>query len=148
MSIQRICALLAGLWGGVLLAIGALAAPAAFAVAPSDVAGRIAGRLFRQEAYAALAVSMLLFIMLRRLARDRAEQARGSVFSGEMLLALAALFLTVVGYFALQPAMEAARMGQGAWSFGALHGLSAAAFGLKGLVVLALAWRLSRPAAG
>lgn len=146
MSLRRVCALMAGLWAGVLLAIGALAAPAAFALAPREVAGRIAGSLFRQEAYAALAVSMLMFMMLRRSARDRAEQGVGSVFSGEMLLVLAALFLTVLGYFALQPMMEAARAGQGSWSFGALHGLSAIAFGLKGLVVLALAWRLSRPA--
>ena len=145
MTLQRLCLLLAALWAGVLLAIGALAAPAAFAVAPTDVAGRIAGRLFRQEAYAALALSMLLFMMLRRVARDRAERGLGSVFSGEMLLALAALFMTVAGYFALQPLMEAARAGQGRWSFGALHGASAIAFGLKGLVVLGLAWRLSRP---
>jgi hypothetical protein len=40
--------------------------------------------------------------------------------------------------------MAAARAGQGIWSFGALHGLSAAMFGLKGLLALALAWRLAR----
>jgi hypothetical protein len=38
--------------------------------------------------------------------------------------------------------MEAARAGQGAWSFGALHAVSSGFFALKGLLVLALAWRL------
>ena len=54
-----------------------------------------------------------------------------------------ALFCTVAGYFALQPMMAAARAGQGAWSFGALHAVSAVFFGLKTLLVLALAWRLA-----
>jgi hypothetical protein len=39
--------------------------------------------------------------------------------------------------------MAAARAGQGAWSFGALHAASSGLFGLKGLLVLALAWRLT-----
>jgi hypothetical protein len=50
----------------------------------------------------------------------------------------------VLGHFALQPMMEAARAGQGRWSFGALHGLSSALFLLKGLLVATLAWRATR----
>ena len=33
---------------------------------------------------------------------------------------------------------------ESAWSFGALHAASSVLFGVKGLVVLALAWRLTR----
>ena len=40
--------------------------------------------------------------------------------------------------------MAAARAGQGGLSFGALHAVSGGLFVLKGLLVLALAWRLSR----
>jgi hypothetical protein len=58
---------------------------------------------------------------------------------------LGVLFCTVAGYFAIQPMMAAARAGQGSLSFGALHGISSAFFVLKGLLVLALAWRLSQP---
>ncbi len=126
-----------------LLAIGAMAAPAAFAVAAPDVAGRIAARLFMQEAYAGLAVAMVLFLLLRSQARVQSEQGRGSLFSIDMLLVLGALFLTVFGYFALQPMVQAARAGQGGLSFGALHGISAGMFCLKGVLVLVLAWRLS-----
>jgi len=65
----------------------------------------------------------------------------GSVMSVNLLLVLGALFCTVLGYFALQPLMEAARAGQGRFSFGALHGASSVLFVLKGLLLLALVWR-------
>jgi hypothetical protein len=58
---------------------------------------------------------------------------------------LGCLFCTVLGYFALQPMMEAARAGQGRFSFGALHGASSAFFALKGLLLFAYLWRLSTP---
>ena len=51
---------------------------------------------------------------------------------------LVALFLTVLGQFALQPAMEAAKAGQpGRLSFGALHGISASLFWVKIVVLMA-----------
>jgi hypothetical protein len=65
------------------------------------------------------------------------------VFSVNLMLLLGTLFCTVAGYFAVQPMMAAARAGQGAISFGALHAVSAGFFMLKGLLVLALAWRLT-----
>ena len=62
-----------------------------------------------------------------------------------LMLVLAALFCTVLGHHALQPMMEAARAGQGRWSFGALHAASTAFYGIKTLCVAALAWRAARP---
>jgi hypothetical protein len=145
--VSRGAALLVALWAGVLLAIGAVAAPAAFAVLPSADAGRVAGRMFSVEAHAGLAVVVLLFLVERRRARDAAQTGRASVFSANLVLLLGALFCTVAGYFALQPMMAAARAGQGTWSFGALHAVSSSFFVLKGLLVLALAWRLIGPPA-
>ncbi|HJV60446.1 MAG TPA: DUF4149 domain-containing protein [Albitalea sp.] len=135
---------LAGLWGGVLCGIGLIGAPAGFATTLPETAGRIAGRMFAQEAYLSLALAMALFLLLRRVARAAAQVGRGSVFSADMLLALGALFCTVAGYFALQPMMAAARAGQGNWSFAALHGVSAGLYALKALLVVVLAWRLAR----
>jgi hypothetical protein len=66
------------------------------------------------------------------------------VLSYELLLLLGTVFCTVAGYHAVQPLMEAARAGQGRWSFGALHAISSAFFALKGLLVVALAWRYAR----
>lgn len=144
MSATRLAALLAGLWAGVILAIGLIGAPAGFAVLSTPAeAGRVAGRMFAVEAPLSLALAVAIFLLERRRARDEAEAGRGSQFNASMLLALGALFCTVAGYYALQPMMAAARAGQGGWSFGALHGASMGFFGLKGLLVLALAWRLA-----
>ena len=144
MRAARFAALLAGLWAGVMLCIGLLAAPAGFALTAPEIAGRIAGRLFASEAYLSLALCALLFVLVRREAKRRAEAGAGSVFSTELVLVLAALFCTVAGYFGIQPMMAAARAGRGGWSFGALHAASSVLFAVKGLVVLALAWRLTR----
>ena len=139
----RWAALLAGLWAGVLLCIGAVAAPAGFALlAPAD-AGRVAGRMLAIEAYLSLALVIVLFAIERKRARDAATAGAGSVLSANIVLLLGALFCTVAGYFAVVPMMAAARAGQGAWSFGALHAVSSGFFVLKGLLVLALAWRLT-----
>lgn len=140
--VTRAAALLVALWAGVLVCIGALAAPVAFAVLSSADAGRVAGRLFALEAHIGLGVAVLLFLVERRRARDAAEAGRGSVLSANLVIVLAALFCTVAGYFALQPMMAAARAGQSGVSFGLLHGVSSAFYALKTLLVLALAWRL------
>jgi len=140
---DRVGAVLAGLWAGVLAGIGAIGAPAGFATAASDVAGRAAGRMFMQEAYLSLVLAAALFALVRWQARRRAAAGLGSIVSADILLVAAALFCTVAGYFALQPTMASARAGQGSLSFGALHGLSAAFFLVKALCVLALAWRLT-----
>jgi hypothetical protein len=133
--------LLAALWAGVLLCIGAMAAPAAFAVLSPQEAGRVAGRLFAQEAYFSLLLTSVLFIVERRRARIEASAGRGSVLNTNVLILLGLLFCTVAGYFAIQPMLTAARSGQGAWSFQTLHAASAVFFALKTVLVCALAWR-------
>lgn len=138
-------ALLAGLWAGVLLCIAALAAPSAFATLASADAGRVVGRVLMEEAYASLAVALILFALERQRSRQAAASGAGSVLSTNIVLLMGTLFCTVASHFAVQPMMAAARAGQGAWSFGALHAVSGGLFALKGLLVLALAWRLSAP---
>lgn len=130
--------LLPGLWAGMLLCLGLIAAPAPFAVLTREMAGRVAGRMLAGEAYASLAFAVVLVLLERRL-RGAARP------SNETLLALGALFCTIVGYFALLPMMDAARAGQGVLSFGALHAASSAFFVLKGALVLILAWRVAAP---
>jgi hypothetical protein len=139
----RSAALIAGLWAGVLLCIGAIAAPTAFATLARADAGRYAGRVFEVEAYLSVAVALVLFAIERQRSRDAAAAGAGSVFSANLLLLLGTLFCTVAGYFAVEPMMEAARAGQGAVSFGTLHAVSSVFFLVKGLLVLVLAWRLT-----
>ena len=139
----RPAVLLAGIWAGALLVIAGMAAPTAFAVTTPDVAGRFVGRLFAQEAYTGLALAGVLVWLLRQHARRLADSGAMPLFSVNLMLVLGAVFCTVAGYFAIEPMMVGARAGQGRLSFGALHALSAGFFGLKGLLVLALAWRLA-----
>ena len=139
----RLATVLAGLWAGVLACIAALAAPAAFAILPSTDAGRVVGRMLAQEAYFSVALACVLFAIERLRSQRAADAGKGSVFSANLVLVLGTLFCTVAGHFALQPMMAAARLGQGPWSFGALHAVSGGLFALKGLLVLTLAWRFS-----
>lgn len=135
---------LPGLWLGMLLALAFIAAPSLFVQLDRDLAGRVAARLFSIEA----PVSLLLAVVLGLLERTRAARmpaGMGSRVSAELLLTLGALFCTVMGHYAIQPMMEAARAGQGAWSFGALHGASTGFFMLKSLLVAVLTWRVARP---
>ncbi len=138
--LHRIASCLAGLWAGVLLGVGLIGAPAGFAVASSEIAGRSAGRMFAIEAYASLAVAVLLLLALRNI---RSPRPSGIPIDVNMLLVFGSLFCTIAGYFVLQPMMAAARAGEGALSFGALHGLAAGFFALKTLCIVWLAWRLS-----
>jgi hypothetical protein len=144
--VARFAAVVAGLWAGILLCIGAIAAPSAFAtLVPAD-AGGVVSRMFMQEAYLSLGVAIVLFVIERQRTRQVASAGAGSVFSLNLVLLLGTLFCTVAGYFAVQPMVAAARAGQGTLSFGTLHAVSASLFALKGLLVLALAWRLSSAA--
>ncbi|UXH76445.1 DUF4149 domain-containing protein [Roseateles amylovorans] len=136
----RIRALLAALWAGELMAVALLAAPNAFATLERAMAGKYVARLFEMDARVALAAGLVLAMMSRRLQRDGVVQ--GSVMSGDLILPLLAIGLTVFGYYGLQPMMEAARNGQGSWTFLQLHAVSLVCFGLRALAVLALAWRV------
>ncbi|ARN21330.1 DUF4149 domain-containing protein [Piscinibacter gummiphilus] len=142
---RRVAAVLAGLWAGAVLAVAFIGTPAGFALVPRDVAGKLAGFMLTREAYLSIAMSVVLFLVVRAEARAAARLKQGSVLSANVLLVMGALFCTVFGHFGIGSAMDAAREGKGALSFGALHGISVAVFGLKGLLVLALAWRLTAP---
>lgn len=133
--LQRALRLLPGLWAGVLLCIAALAAPAAFAVLPKADAGRVVSHVFVREAWASLGLAAVLLIGHRALPEGRRI--------GNAALLWGTVVCTLLGYFAVQALMPAARAGQGLFSFGQLHLISTVFYGLKALLVLALAWRVA-----
>ena len=145
MKLLRAQTWLAGLWAGLIVGVGAISAPSLFSVLERAQAGQGAGRIFAVEAKVSLALAIILFALERRRVRDLAEAEGGSAsMTVQLLLVLGALFLTVFGQFALHPMIEAAKAGQSTpLSFGALHGISAVMFWLKGLLVMVLAWRLT-----
>jgi uncharacterized protein DUF4149 len=140
---SRLQQVLAAIWAGILLAVGGIAAPSLFAVLDRGLAGLAAGRIFTTEAYVSLVLAIVLFVMERQRTRQKALPAGQSVMSAEVMLVMGALFTTVLGHFALSPMIVAAKVGQGSLSFGTLHAMSSGLFLLKGLLVLALAWRLT-----
>jgi hypothetical protein len=125
--------LLPGLWAGLLLCIAAIAAPAAFGALSSAEAGQVVSRIFIREAWLSLALAALL------LALEWRRPALPGL--GNVALVWATVACTLLGYFAVQALMPAARVGQGALSFGQLHLISTVFYGIKTLAVLVLAWR-------
>jgi len=113
-KLQRFAGWLVGLWAGVLLGVGFIGAPAGFASTFPETAGRIAGRMFMQEAYLSLGLAVLLLMVLRRIWQQ--TETRGSVLGADALMLL--------------------------MSFGALHALSMALYAAKTALLLVLAWRL------
>ena len=109
---------------------------------PRADAGRVAGRLFALDATIGVCAGALLLLLAVQLARRDAEHG-ASRFSAEMMLVLGALFCIVAGYYALQPAMEAAARGEPGPSFALLHGVASAFFAAKFALVALLAWRLT-----
>ena len=144
---ERLRRLLPAVWLGLLACVAFIAAPAPFAVLAAADAGRVNGRIFVQEAWLSVALALVLCCWNAPAGADAAVAVAagqpGSVFSTEMVLLLATLMCTFGGYFAVQPLLVAARAGQGALSFGQLHAISLALFGVKLLLVAVLAWRAS-----
>jgi hypothetical protein len=132
-AVERLRRLLPAVWAGGLLCVAFIAAPAPFAMLAVADAGRVVGRIFAHEAATSLVLALLVVLTERR-----------NGFNTNVMLALGAMFCTVAGYYALLPVMQAARAGQGALSAGQLHAISVALFAVKGLLVLALAWRATR----
>ncbi len=94
------------------------------------------------EARVGLMLGVVLILLLRRGAREHAAREGRSLFSTDLMLVLGAVFCTAAGHFGLQPMIDGARAGAAGLSFGALHALSVGFYGIKTLLVLALAWRL------
>ena len=145
-SLLSLRVLLPGLWAGLLLTVAGLATPAPFALLAQADAGRVVARMLSQEAHVSLVLGAVLLLLERFATRQSASAGHGRQFTPAMLLTLGALFCTVAGYFALQPLMAAAKAGQGLFSFGQLHALSAAFYLVKLALVLTLAWRAARQA--
>lgn len=131
--------LLPGLWAGALIAVAALAAPSAFAVLARPDAGRLVARLFLQEAWASVALGAVLLTATF----IRTDQRTTRAVAGERILPCIALLATVLGYFAIQPLLPAARQGSGLFNFAQLHVFSTAMYALKTVAVLLLAWRVA-----
>ncbi|WP_092000955.1 DUF4149 domain-containing protein [Paraburkholderia lycopersici] len=136
------------LWVGSQLTIGYAVAPVLFASLERVVAGEIAAQLFRLEGIVGVVCGVLLLGLSNVLAR------RGAAGYRRLRWILAAMLLCVlIGYFALQPFMNALRvqaMSAGmdvasspyASRFGLLHGVSSLFYLVQSLLGAWLVWLL------
>jgi hypothetical protein len=132
--LPRLRRILPALWAGVLVSIAALAAPAAFGNLAGADAGRVVSHIFLREGWMSLVLAALL-LGLERL-HGAPERVNSRLLWGTVVC-------TLLGCFAIQPLMPAARAGQGMLSFGQLHLISTLFYGLKTVLVLVLAWRVA-----
>jgi hypothetical protein len=142
--------LIATLWVGSLWAIGYLAAPTLFATLYDRVlAGTIAGSLFRAESWLSVICGALLLSLKKLQDRHALPGKRQGV-----LLIVAMLACTIVGYFCLQPFMAALREAAGPTGvmapdaklqFAVLHGVSSGLYMIESLLGAALILKMRLP---
>lgn len=145
---HRVFRLLSAVWVGSLLTIGYAVAPVLFKTLERMTAGSVAAQLFRIEAILGVVCGVLL------LALSNQQVRRGAGDYRRVRWIVAAMVACVlVGYFALQPFMNALRvaaMEAGtdianspyASRFGMLHGVSSLFYLVESVLGLMLIWRL------
>ncbi|HGL6718996.1 DUF4149 domain-containing protein [Burkholderia contaminans] len=145
---HRVFRLLSAVWVGSLLTIGYAVAPVLFKTLERMTAGSVAAQLFRIEAILGVVCGVLL------LALSNQQVRRGSSDYRRVRWIVAAMVgCVLIGYFALQPFMNALRvaaMDAGtdianspyASRFGMLHGVSSVFYLVESVLGLMLIWRL------
>lgn len=148
---HRVFRLLIVIWVGSALTIGYVVAPTLFTMLEPSTAGNIAARLFRIEAFVAVACGILSLALGNMLVR------RGATGYRRLRWLVAGMLVCVLmGYFALQPFMDALREAARtagldlahspyAARFGLLHGIAMLFYVAETLIGLALVWMLPTP---
>jgi glucan phosphoethanolaminetransferase (alkaline phosphatase superfamily) len=145
---HRFFRLLTVVWVGSLLTIGYAVAPVLFTSLDRMTAGAVAAQLFRVQGILGVVCGVLLLGLANLLIR------RGSEAYRRLRWLIAGMLVCVlVGYFALQPFMNAMRMaaleagsdvGHSVYAtrFGILHGVSSLFYLIESLLGLGLVWML------
>jgi hypothetical protein len=145
---HRFFRLLTVVWVGSLLTIGYAVAPVLFMSLDRISAGAVAAQLFRIQGLVGVVCGVLLLVLANVLVR-RGDEAYRRV----RWLIAGMLVCVLVGYFALQPFMNAMRLaalqagsdvGHSVYAtrFGILHGVSSLFYLIESLLGLALVWKL------
>ncbi len=149
---QRLFILVAGLWVGSILTVGYLVAPTIFGtLTDRQVAGMVAGSIFKVEAYLSTIVCIALMVLANLLVTRGLTQYRII-----RLILLGMLLCSVVASFVFIPWMNTLRdqallngmpvmLSPSAVLFGKLHGASSIVFMIQSALGLYLVWRLTKP---
>ena len=148
---QRLFTLVAGLWVGSILTAGYLVAPTIFnTLTDRQVAGMVAGSIFRVEALLSTIVSIALMVLANLLINRGLSEYRSIRW-----LLLAMLLCSLVASFILIPWMNTLRdealiqgmpvmLSPSASAFAKLHGVSSAVFLIQSALGIYLLWRLTK----
>jgi len=137
------------LWVGSQLAIGYAVAPVLFSSLDRTTAGSIAAQLFHIQGWVGLGCGVLMLVLANALAQRGTTQYRRLRW-----LVFGMLLCVLIGYFALQPFMNALRLdamtagvdianSPYASRFGMLHGASSVFYLIGSLLGIVLVWLLS-----
>ncbi|MGO4277280.1 MULTISPECIES: DUF4149 domain-containing protein [Cupriavidus] len=149
---HRIFLLLTVVWAGSLWTVGYMVAPTLFSVLPNrEMAGMIAGHLFRTEAILGITVGVLQLVLCNVMIRRGAKRYRTLRW-----IVLAMLVCVLAGYFGVQPFMEGLKVRAQALNlgvsespfkgqFGMLHGVSSVIYLVHSILALVLVWRAAAP---
>ena len=145
---HRLFRLLTVVWIGSLLTIGYAVAPVLFTSLDRVTAGAVAAQLFRIEGVIGVVCGVLLLALCNVLVRRG-----GDAYRRLRWLIAGMLVCVLVGYFALQPFMNALRIaaqeagtdvGHSVYAsrFGMLHGVSSVFYLIESLLGIVLVWKL------
>ena len=147
---QRLFILVASIWVGSLLAVGYVVAPTIFStLTDRQVAGMVAGSIFRVEAYISTIIGIALMVLANLLVTRGLRQ-----YKLVRLILLGMLVCSIAASFIFIPWMNTLRdqallqgmpvmLSPSADLFGKLHGASSAVFMIQSALGLYLVWRLT-----
>ena len=140
---NKLAAVLAGVWLGFQIGAGYVTAPLLFQNLERMQAGALAGVLFDVAAYFGLAVWLLVYTVYK----SRADRGYGRAYTPKWIVLL--LVLLAANQFLLTPVIEAHKNGTANWllslvggSFGQWHGASSVVYMVCSIIGLGLVFRL------
>ncbi|WP_165008851.1 DUF4149 domain-containing protein [Neisseria yangbaofengii] len=141
---NKLAVALAGIWLGMQVMAGYVAAPVLFKSLPKLQAGAIAGDLFDVVSYTGLVIWLLVYFVGKRAAAVRNVQSINGKLIAVLWLALAA------NQFLVTPVIEAHKAQTTNWllnltggSFGIWHGISSSIYMICAILALLLVWQIS-----
>lgn len=141
---NKLAVALAGIWLGMQVMAGYVAAPVLFKSLPKLQAGAIAGELFSVVSYTGLVVWALVYFIGQRAASVRNLPSINGKLIAVLWLGLAA------NQFLVTPVIEAHKAQTTNWllsltggSFGMWHGISSLIYMICAILALVLVWRIS-----
>ncbi len=149
-NLQRLFSLVTGLWVGGLITVGFLVTPILFsALGDRQVAGMVAGHLFKAEANLSVFLSVVLMILANLLVRQGHDQFRIARWTllGMLACAISAAFILIPWMESVKD--QALYVGMNVMEssfaelFTRLHNISSIVFGTQSLLGLFLAWHLT-----